>query len=142
MVHRSEFLRDFRLQVTTEFHRYGQDAQWASGSGPRFWGDEDDAIKLDTSGTPEIGRTRSAMAMSSDGCLLAIASSSTIMILDVGTKKVLDELKGHPNSVEKLVFAPVRVEGGRKDGSCCYMLLSVDDGCGKAVVGDQGIVNM
>jgi WD40 repeat protein len=106
MIHRSEFLKDFRLQVTTEFHSDGQDAQWASASGPRFWGGEDKTIELDTSDRPEFGHARSAMAVSSDGILLAVAWSSVIKILDLGTGKVLSELKGHPNSVGKLVFAP------------------------------------
>ncbi|KAM0709060.1 hypothetical protein Q7P35_003096 [Cladosporium inversicolor] len=134
MVHRSDFLRDFRLQATTEFHRDGQDAQWTSGSGPQFWGDEDAMIGLDKSDTQGPGRARCSMAVSSDGRLLAVASSSIIKILDVGTKKVLDELKGHPNSVGKLVFAPVRFKDRREDGSSCHTLLSVDDGRGKVII--------
>lgn len=65
------------------------------------------------------------MAVSSDGRLLALASSSFIRILDVGTRKVLDELKGHPNNVGKLVFAPWRGKSGMKDRTGFYRLLSV-----------------
>lgn len=126
MVHRREFLKNFRLQVGTEFYRDGQDAQWASASGPRFWGDEDDSIELDAGlATTGLRRARPAMAVSSDGRLLALASSSVIRILDVGTRKVLDELKGHPNNVGKLVFAPWRGRGQKEDGRSPYTLLSV-----------------
>lgn len=137
MVHRSEFLRDFRLQVTTEFHRDGQDAQWAPASGPRFWGDEDQIIELESRNSPGLGRARSAMAVSYDGRLLAVASSSTIRILDVGTRKVLDELKGHPNAVGKLVFAPWGDKDGGEDARSRYRLLSVckdDGGRGQVIV--------
>jgi len=138
MVHRSEFLRDFRLQVTTEFHRDGQDAQWASlASGPRFWGDEDESIQLDSSDSTEFGRARSAMAVNSDGRLLAVASSSVIRILDVETRELKGELKGHANSVGKLVFAPLAIRGEGEGGRRCYTLLSVcqdDGGRGQNVV--------
>jgi WD40 repeat protein len=137
MVHRSEFLRDFRLQVTTEFHRDGQDAQWASASGPRLWGDEDVIIELDASDATGLGRARSAMAVSSDGRLLAVASSSVIRVLDVGTKKVVGELKGHSGSLGKIVFAPLGVRGEVEDGRGCYTVLSVcqdDGGRGQIVV--------
>lgn len=134
MVHRSEFLRNFHLKVTTEFHRDGQEAQWApSTSGPRFWGDENEIIELDGSDTTGPGRFRSAMAVSSDGRSLAVASSSVIRVFDVGTRELRGELKGHAGSVGKLVFAPL---GGRDEGSC-YTLLSVcqdDYGRGKVVV--------
>ena len=117
MVHRGDFLKNFRLQVGTEFHRDGQDAQWALASGPRFWGDEDERIELDAGhATTGLRRARPAMAVSSDGRFLALASSSVIRILDVGTRKVLDELKGHPNNVGKLAFEPWRGKTGMKDG--------------------------
>ena len=137
MVHRSEFLRNFRLQVTTEFHRDEQAAQWASASGPRFWGDEDEIIELDSGILPELGRARSAMAVSPDGRLLAVAWSSVIRILDVGTRELKGELKGHANSVGKLVFAPLGIRGGTEDGRRRYTLLSVcqdDGGRGQIVV--------
>lgn len=137
MVHRSEFLSDFRLKVTTEFHRDGQDAQWASARGARFWGDEDQSIEVDSRNASRQGRARSAMAVSCDGRLLAVASSSNIVIFDVGTRKVLDELKGHPNSVGKLVFAPWGGKDRGGDVTSRYRLLSVckdDAGRGQVVV--------
>ena len=137
MVHRSEFLNDSRLQVTTEFHRDGQDAQWASASAARFWGDEDESIGLQPSNASELESACSAMAVSCDGRLLAVASSSIIRIFDVGTREVLDELKGHPNCVGKLVFATWGGKGGRGDVRIRYRLLSVcedDGGCGQVVV--------
>lgn len=112
MVHRDELLKDFRLQVETEFHQDGQDALWATAGGPRFWGEENHILELDTVEVSRFGRSRSAMAVSSDGHLLAVASSSTIRILGLGTRKQLNELKGHPNSVGKLVFAPQTVASG------------------------------
>ena len=54
MVHRGDFLKNFRLQVGTEFHRDGQDAQWASASAARFWGDEDGSIGLQLSNASEL----------------------------------------------------------------------------------------
>jgi WD40 repeat protein len=126
MVNRSEFLKMFRLQTTTEFHRDGEDAQWASVSGPRFWGDEDAIIELET--TTEVSRfarSRTAMAVSPDGHLLAAASSSTIRIFEIGTQKLLSELKGHPNKVGRLVFAPTTALSGKLDGTSNYALLSV-----------------
>jgi WD40 repeat protein len=64
------------------------------------------------------------MAVSSDGRLLAVASSSVIRIIDVGTRELRGELKGHLNCVGKLVFAPL----GGKDGRSGYTLLSADEG--------------
>jgi WD40 repeat protein len=113
MVNRSNFLRDFRLRATTEFHCDGQDAQWACAGGPRFWGDEDAIIELDAmNDATRSVRPRAAMAVSPDGHLLAVASSSTIRIFDVGNQKLLSELKGHSNDVGKLVFAPSRADYG------------------------------
>jgi len=110
---RGDFLRDFRLRATTEFHRDGQGAQWASATFPRFWGDEDAIIELEnTTRDSKSVRLRAAMAVSPDGHLLAVASSSMIRIFDVGNQKLLGELKGHSNDVGKLVFAPSRVDYG------------------------------
>ena len=137
MVHRSEFLKDFHLEVTTEFHRDGQDAQWASESGARFWGDEDESIELDSTNISPARRARSAMAVSSDGRLLAVASSSVIRIFDVETRKLLGGLKGHSYSVGKLVFAPLGIRERRDDAMGCYTLLSVcqdDGGRGQVIV--------
>jgi WD40 repeat protein len=126
MVHRGEILREYRLEVAIEFHRDGQDAQWASSTAHRLWGDEDAYIELDTSGVPESVRQRQrrAMAVSSDGRLLAVAGSSIIQIFAIKTQNLLGELRGHPHSVDRLVFAPcefVEGEGASKNG---YTLLS------------------
>lgn len=137
MVHRSEFLRDYRLEVATEFHRDGQDAQWASPAGPLSWGDEDHSIILGTADATRNGRLRSAMAVSSDGHLLATAVSSTIRIFEVETKKCVSELEGHPNNVGKLVFASSRTTSGENDEVAQYTLLSIcqdDAGRGKTIV--------
>jgi hypothetical protein len=126
MVHRGEVLREYRLEVATEFHHDGQDAQWASSTAHRFWGDEDAYIELDTSVVPESRRQRQrcAMAVSSDGRLLVVAGSSVIQIFETKTQNLLGELKGHPYSAERLVLAPcgsVEGEGASRNG---YTLLS------------------
>jgi WD40 repeat protein len=64
------------------------------------------------------------MAVSSDGRLLVVAGSSVIQIFETKTQNLLGELKGHPYSVERLVFAPcgsVEGEGASRNG---YTLLS------------------
>lgn len=125
MVHGSEFLRLYRPDVAVTFHCEGQDAQWASpAGGPRVWGDEDEIITLDTSDGLEDGRTRSAMAVSPDGRLLATTASSVIQIFGVKTRKLLSELKGHPNGIPKLVFAPLDPEDVAKEMTDRYTLLS------------------
>lgn len=125
MVNRKGFLRDYHLEVATEFHRDGQDAQWASSTGLRFWGDEDECIELEASDAADTRRPSSAMAVSPDGRLLAIAASSIIRILDIRTRKQLSELKGHPNSVSKVVFAPCKSTDGEGSVADHYTLLSI-----------------
>jgi WD40 repeat protein len=126
MVHRGEVLREYRLEVATEFHHDGQDAQWASSTAHRFWGDEDAYIELDTSVVPESRRQRQrcAMAVSSDGRLLVAAGSSVIQIFETKTQNLLGELKGHPYSVERLVFALCGSVEGEGPSRNKYTLLS------------------
>jgi WD40 repeat protein len=127
MVHRGEILRGYCLEVATEFHHDGQDAQWASSTAHRFWGDEDASIELDTSVVPETVRQRQrcAMAVSLDGNLLAVAGSSIIQIFELKTRKLLSELRGHPYSVERLVFAPCEFVEGERSSRKGYTLLSM-----------------
>lgn len=127
MVHRNEFLRDYRLEVATEFHLDGQDAQWASPKGAQFWGDEEKCIELDTSGTSKSGRSGSVLAVSSDSRLLAIAASSVVRVLDPKSQRLLTSLKGHPHDVGKLVFAPCVPADGEECSKSRYTLLSVSE---------------
>ena len=56
---------------------------------------------------------------------------------DVGTQKLLSELKGHPNAVSKLVFALFSTQAGQENGTYRYRLLSVcydEGGLGQIVV--------
>jgi WD40 repeat protein len=124
MVSQTEFLRDYHLGVATEFHRDGHAAQWASSTSHRFWGNEDACIEVDTSGVPETGRSRCAMAVSSDSRLLAIAGSSIIRILELKTQKLLSELSGHPDNVDRLLFAPCKSANGKDCPTEEYTLLS------------------
>jgi WD40 repeat protein len=124
MVSQNEFLRDYHLAVATEFHRDGHAAQWASSTAHRFWGDENACIEVDTSGLPETGRSRCAMAVSSDGRLLAIAGSSIIRILELKTQKLLSELRGHPDNVDRLLFAPCKSANREECTTEGYTLLS------------------
>jgi WD40 repeat protein len=124
MVHRGEALRDYRLEVATEFHHDGQDAQWASLTAHRLWGDENAYIELDTSSVPGTERGRCAMAVSSDGRLLAVAGSSIIQIWELKTQELLSELRGHPYSVERLVFVPCESAEGEGSPRKEYTLLS------------------
>jgi WD40 repeat protein len=137
MVSQDDFLRDYHLEVATEFHRDGQAAQWASPTAHRFWGDEDTCIELDSSGAKGTERSRFVMAVSPDGKLLAIAGSSTVRILNLETQKLLSELRGHPNDVDRLLFAPYESANRRECPTEGYTLLSSsedEDECDSVVV--------
>ncbi|KAF8056299.1 WD40-repeat-containing domain protein [Lyophyllum atratum] len=96
------FIDGWKFELAHDFEKDGVPATWAPGnSGPKQWGAEDQ--KLDLPGRP------TAMALSPDAALIAIAVNKEIMIYDGSTLALKKTLRWHAGHVSQLAFHP----GGR-----------------------------
>lgn len=118
----ADFLREFDLQVETEFQLDGRSASWASSSldGPRIWDEEDETLPLLTrdssAGSTSPSPTR--MAMTVDGKYLVVGADSTVRIYDVESFDHRGELLETHDDVQKLVFmesSPLQKREGKDE---------------------------
>ena len=113
---RERFLKNYKLKIDWEFEVHGDAADWAE-NGHRFWDKEDDAIALET-GDPNKreGAPSASAALSPDSRVVAVSTNAVIRLYNIRLKKMICELRGHDENVEKLYFSPHVVEDVNRFG--------------------------
>jgi WD40 repeat protein len=97
-----DFIDGYVYELERDFEQGGQSVSWAPGfTGPRKWGEEDAKLELPDKPT-------SALALSQDGTLLAVAHGRTIGIYDASTFELRRTLEGHIGRVSRVAFHPGR----------------------------------
>lgn len=122
-MNQAKFLKQYVYALASDFKSEdGIPASWAPNQ-PVHWGSESKAIKFDSA--------PSTLTLSGDDTLLAVGVGKAIHIYDIASLELLQELHGHAEDVDGLVFASKSRTGhtllSRSKGDSVIIRWELDD---------------
>ena len=101
-----QFLEKFSYALESDFSSAGNPATWAPKH-PKYWGQEKAKIP--------IGVNTNTVALSPDDKFVAVGIDRAIHIFDVTTQELVEVLRAHSGTVEKVQFSPALVDENQRD---------------------------